>query len=100
MVYQQPHAGIRWRVWIVRCEGFQPTDWHEAPPEAVAVEPAEEGTMRAEAARRYVEAFNRAARAGPRRVWAVALPVAVRYEGDPRPGEPLPVLRGTAQESG
>jgi hypothetical protein len=40
-------------------------------------------------ARRYVEAFNRAALGGSRKVWAVALPVRVRYEGEPQPGEPL-----------
>ena len=40
-------------------------------------------------AKRYVEAFNRAAAGGAQKVWAVALPVKVHYEGDPRPGEAL-----------
>ena len=43
--------------------------------------------MTARKARRYVEAFNRSALGGVRKVWAVALPVRIRYEGDPRPGE-------------
>jgi len=45
--------------------------------------------MSASQAARYVEAFNRAAAARRRKVWAVAVPVTVRYEGDPRPGQRL-----------
>ena len=77
----------RYRVWIVRYESRQPDAWHDVPPGAIAVEPAERGTMSGRHARRYVEAFNRAAQAGRRKIWAVAVPVAVRYLGDPRPGE-------------
>ena len=36
----------------------------------------------------YVEAFNRSA-AGRGNRWAVALPVKVRYEGEPGIGEPI-----------
>jgi hypothetical protein len=45
--------------------------------------------MTSRRARRYVEAFNRAAQAGRRKIWAVAVPVEIRYLGDPRPGEPV-----------
>jgi hypothetical protein len=45
--------------------------------------------MTATQASRYVEAFNRAARGGARKICAVALPVRVRYDGDPRSGELL-----------
>jgi hypothetical protein len=81
--------GNRCRVWIVRYEGTPPADWHDTPAGAVAIEPAEERTMTARRASRYVEAFNRAVCHGTRKIWAVALPVAIRYEGDARPGEQL-----------
>jgi hypothetical protein len=77
----------RCRVWIVRYGGWQPQQWSDLPAEAIAVEPAEPGTMTARQACRYVEAFNRAVLGGRQKVWAVALPVAVRYLGDPQPGE-------------
>jgi hypothetical protein len=85
---------IRCRVWIVRYETFQPTDWQDVPSEAVAIEPAESGTMTVRQARRYVEAFNRTAfgRSQHKKRWAVAVPVTIRYDGDPRPSEKLPVL--------
>ena len=43
--------------------------------------------MTARRARRYVEAFNRVALGGMQKVWAVAVPVTIRYEGDARPGD-------------
>jgi len=82
-------AQIRCRVWIVRYEGPPPAAWHEIPAEAVAIEPAEGHSMTARCASRYVEAFNRAAVGGARKVWAVALPVRPRYDGDLHPGELL-----------
>lgn len=77
----------RYRVWIVRYEGRQPDVWLGVPAGAVAVEPAERRTMTARQARPYVEAFNRTVQKGPRKVWAVALPVAICYAGEPQPGE-------------
>jgi len=68
-------GGDRFRVWIVAYEGAAPTDWRSVPPGAIAVSPAERGTMSARRAGVYVEAFNRAAAAGPAKRWAVALPV-------------------------
>jgi hypothetical protein len=79
----------RYRVWIIRCEGRSPEVWCEAPSGAIAVEPAERGVMHAQRARHYVEAFNRVAEAGRQNLWAVALPVAIRYVGEPRPGDAL-----------
>lgn len=84
-------GGDRFRVWIARYDRWQPGDYREVPPAAVAVEPAEEDTMSGEEASTYVEAFNRAALAGARNLWAVALPVRVRYEGEPRPGQAIVV---------
>ena len=46
-------------------------------------------------ARRYVEAFNGAVLGGRRKVWAVALPVRIEYQGDPRPGEKIAAARRT-----
>ena len=79
----------RFRVWIVQYDDWQPNDLHGVPPQAVALEPAERGTMSAIEATVYAEAFNRAALVAARRRWAVVLPVEVRYEGEPQPGQVL-----------
>ena len=80
----------RYRVWIVRYQGWPPERWDAIPAGSNAVEPAERGTMTIRKARHYVEAFNRAAQKGPKKIWAVALPVSIRYVGDPQPGQVLP----------
>jgi hypothetical protein len=100
-------AGLPCRVWIVgySARDFRPVDWLDVPPNAVAIEPAETEPMSPDRAHRYVEAFNRAAfgcsseekpsekpeKRGKKakKRWAVAVPVAVRYDGEPRPGEKL-----------
>lgn len=79
----------RFRVWIVRYDAWEPQNPSDHPPAAVALEPAEEGTMTARQARAYAEAFNRATLAAGRSLWALAVPVAVRYEGEPRAGQLL-----------
>ena len=84
--------GNRFRVWIARYEQGRPGDCGGVPPGAVAVEPAEEGTMSGEEAAVYVEAFNRAAYGRSGKLRAVALPVVVRYHGEPRPGQVIDVL--------
>jgi len=80
---------VRYRVWIVRYKGQPPARLHVRPARSIALRPAEAGTMSRREAWSYVAAFNRAARSGPGRVWAVALPVTVRYAGDPQPDRPL-----------
>lgn len=80
-------GGDRFRVWIARYDDWRPPGYREVPPAAVAVEPAEPETMSAEEADTYVEAFNRAALGRSAKLWAVALPVEVRYEGEPQPGQ-------------
>jgi hypothetical protein len=77
------------RVWITSSGDWHPNDPHDIPPDATVIEPAEERVFSASLAARYVAAFNRAALAGHRRVWAVALPVVVRYEGDLEAGQRL-----------
>ncbi len=79
-----------YRVWIVGYRRWEPRSCRDVPPEAVVLEPAEPDTMSARQAAGYVEAFNRAVLGGGRRIWAVAVPVTVRYEGDARPGQPMP----------
>jgi hypothetical protein len=83
----------RYRVWIVRYQGQPPAAWHDIPPDAVAVEPAERGTMTIRRAARYLDAFNRAAQAGSQKIWAVAVPVALHYLGDLQPGATLTTRR-------
>ena len=82
--------GARYRVWIASYGNRQSRDTPQVPPEATALEPAEEETMSASEAARYVEVFNRVALTARRTIRAVALPVVVRYHGDPRPGQTLP----------
>ena len=80
----------RYRVWLVTYRHREPSRCSDVPPDAVALEPAEEGAFSAVEAARYVEAFNRAVLGGRRRIWAVAIPLGeVCYEGEPRPGQPL-----------
>lgn len=92
----------QYRVWITRVSGWQPRGFADLPPTAVALAPAEEGLMSAPQAARYVQVFNRIVlRTGPK-VWAIALPVAVRYEGDLVPGQRFtpPAGRGEGQGDG
>jgi hypothetical protein len=79
-------TSARFRVWITRYRGPYPCDCDHGPPEAVFLEPAEHFTMTARQARRYVDAFNRAALSRRRRFWAVAWPVQHCVSGEPVPG--------------
>ena len=87
------HPSGRYRVWIAGYRDWKPEGLRDVPPDGVALEPAEKGDFSARQAARYVEAFNRAALAGGRKIWAVAVPVAVRYDGEPRPAQPLADVR-------
>jgi hypothetical protein len=82
-------GGQRYRIWIAR--GGRPllADHGQVPSGMVAVEPAEPGTMSPDEAATYVEAFNATALGHPGDLWAVAVAVEIRYEGEPRPGEPI-----------
>lgn len=91
---QEPCPSPDYRVWIARCGSWQPVHWQDTPPEAVALCPAEPGVYSRRAATRYVEAFNRTVlRRGRAGVWAVAVPVTIVYQGDPRPGEEMHTQR-------
>ena len=80
---------LRFRVWIVQYDHWQPSSHHDIPVEAIVLEPAEYGSMPRGEAALYVESFNRTALEGGRKIWAVAIPVVLRYEGDPQPGETI-----------
>ena len=79
----------RFRVWIAAYQDWQPRDCRDIPPQVVPLEPAEANLMTSRQARRYVEAFNRIALTCPRKIWAIALPVVVRWDGEPSPGTAL-----------
>jgi hypothetical protein len=75
------------RVWLAQYEGPRPRRWSEVPRRAQAVEPADDRCVTEAAAREFVEGFNRVRRRD--RLWAVAVPVVVRIDGEPRPGASL-----------
>jgi hypothetical protein len=80
----------RFRVWLATYDDFwQPCEWHELPPVATAFEPAADGLYNEAEAGAFVEGFNRSMLAEPRQLWAVAVPVTVRLDGDAHPGLPI-----------
>ena len=91
-----------YRVWIAKITHWEPKNWGDVPPEAIALEPAEEDAMSAAQAATYLRAFNQAVLRHDPRVWAIALPVALQYEGDPQPGQtvvPTAVRQGPRRRS-
>jgi len=87
----------RFRVWIVRYEGWLPNGPRDLPHRAVALEPAEEEPMSSDEADGYTEAFNRAMLAEHRKLWAIRLPVEMRFMGEPQPGETLDLRSGPSR---
>ena len=82
---------LEYRVWLCTLAEWSPEGPSDVPPSATAVEPAEDGTMSAEQAARYVESFNQEMLAGRQGFWAVAIPVSISYHGEPTPGQRLAV---------
>jgi hypothetical protein len=81
-----------YRIWIAGYDDWQPTDWHDVPPRAIALEPAEASALSAAQARSFLEGFNTQMLRNQvlhqtRRLWAVAVPVVLRYDGDTHSGE-------------
>ena len=77
------------RVWLVGFDRWQPTTWYEIPPEAVAIEPADEDCMTGDAATLFVQGFNEITLARHSQIWAIPVPVHVTYEHDLVPGQRL-----------
>ncbi len=73
---------VLFRIWVVRVEPWRPGGWDDLPPRATAVEPAEQGSFSAPDAARFLEGFNGTMLSRSARLWAVAVPVSIRYEGD------------------
>jgi len=78
---------LLFRIWVVRYEQWRPGAWDELPPRAVAVEAAEAAPLSAGEASRFIEGFNGTMLTRRCRLWAVAVPVTIRYESDLRTGQ-------------
>ncbi|HEX4000633.1 MAG TPA: hypothetical protein VHX65_18945 [Pirellulales bacterium] len=78
---------LLFRIWVVRCEQWRPAAWDELPPHAVAIEAAEATPLSAGEAARFLEGFNGTMLTRRSRLWAIAVPVTIRYEGDLRTGQ-------------
>jgi hypothetical protein len=79
--------GPLYRIWVVRCERWRPAAWTDLPLRSIAVELAEPQAMPADQTLPFLEGFNRTMLDRRARLWAVAVPVTLRYEGDLRPGQ-------------
>lgn len=89
MTHRSSERAGQYRVWIVRYRNWTPRSCRDVPSHGVVLEPAEADMMPACQAARYVEAFNRAALAQDRKIWAVAIQLTVRYDGEPQSGQLL-----------
>jgi hypothetical protein len=77
----------RFRIWIASFQDWQPSAWQDVPPRAVALEPAAGEALSAAEAQAFLEGFNGRMLAEHKRLWAVAVPVVIRFDGDAQPGE-------------
>jgi hypothetical protein len=74
------------RLWITTYAGRRPTQWNQVPPRATALEVVEDTLYSAEEAALFLQGFNRVMLDYEQPIWAVAVPIAVRYEGDAQAG--------------
>ena len=74
------------RLWIATYEDWRPLRWNDAPPRATALELVEDAAYSADEAALFLEGFNSGMLEHDRPIWAVAVPIAIRYEGDAVPG--------------
>jgi hypothetical protein len=74
------------RLWIATCTDWRPTRWTDLPPRATALEPVDDAVYSAAEAALFLQGFNASMLDGTQPVWAVAVPVVIRYEGDAVPG--------------
>lgn len=90
--------GPMFRLWIASYKDWRPTHWSQTPPQAIAIEPVEEMLYSEDEAALFVEGFNTSVLADDRAIWAVAVPITIRYEGDAVAGAPI-VGHAFARES-
>jgi hypothetical protein len=79
--------GGLFRLWIATYADWHPGRWNDPPPQATAVELVADTTYSAAEARRFLEGFNSQIVSTEQPLWVVAIPVALRYEGDAVPGD-------------
>jgi hypothetical protein len=77
------------RLWITTYANWRPAQWSDSPPTAIALEAVENALYSADEAALFLEGFNSAMLENSEPIWAVAVPVTVRYEGDAQPGMPV-----------
>ena len=92
-------GGQLFRVWIATYENWRPSRWNESPPAAVALEPVEEGLYSAAEAALFLEGFNSSMLDYNKPIWAVAVPISVRFEGDAVCGRPVTGYAFTGDEA-
>lgn len=71
-----------YRVWLIGYDDWVPRRWNDRPPRSVAIEPAEQGWLPADEAAVFLHSFNSAMLRHPKRIWAIPVRVAFRFEGD------------------
>jgi hypothetical protein len=74
------------RIWIATYADWRPGHWNDAPPRATALELVDDAAYSAEEAALFLQGFNTAMLEEDRPIWAIAVPVVVRYEGDAQVG--------------
>jgi hypothetical protein len=74
------------RVWIATYADWRPGRWSDLPPRATALEPVEDAAYSADEAALFLEGFNSAMLESERPIWAVAVPIVIRFEGDAAAG--------------
>jgi hypothetical protein len=75
--------------WNDDLSDWHPSEWHQSPPRATALEPVDDALVSADEAALFIEGFNRAMLGDDRPIWAVAVPITLRYEGDAQAGMPV-----------
>ena len=84
-MYDLP-GGQLFRLWIATYGDWRPRQWNDTPPAAEALEPVDAAAYSAEEAAMFLEGFNSAMLASERPLWAVAVPITIRYDGDAQCG--------------
>ncbi len=74
------------RLWITTYADWRPSRWSDVPPCATALELVEDAAYSADEAAVFLEGFNSQLLTAEPPIWAVAVPVVLRYEGDAQPG--------------